>query len=378
MAKKDVIRKMTGNRVDPDTAAALSIVEMEQNKEQLRILEQQHREKMIAQTHEMVGQIRAANMFSKFANVSNLVWLKQVKETQIYKDLPGLGTWDKFCEYIGISRQKADLDLQNLAAFGEDFLLTVGGLNVGYRDLRKLRQLTFTGDIVIEAEGVTIGEERIPLDNEHAEDLQAAIEALLEEKNKRIEEDQATLRAKDKVLKDKEKLLNRQAKDLARYEGRAEKAGLTAEEEAVLQDLDNSRTIIDGFLMKYDPEKNPLPEGATVRMRAKMMHTLDYFKRIILATYDTAADLYGEPEIDDDWLPPHLRAEQKRVQKDAAAPDPACDEDWEPPTDVGDNGCASCNFHKAKMNPTPGVLIPGRKGKCTKPGGLCEIYQQED
>ncbi len=309
MAKKSIIDKIAGKeRVAADHAAAQSIVEIEVEKERLKREDQRKRESLIAQCHEVIGRIQGLNLVSKFADVSNLMWLRDVKSQKIYKELPNIGTWQKFCDYIGLSRQKVDEDLLNLQTFGEAFLADVSSFRVGYRELRKLRQIANNGDIVIDAEFVTIGEERIPLASDYAEDLQAAIESLLEGKNKEIEEKTATIAAKDKVLKDKENVLNLQAKELAVLEGRAEAKGLTAEEDAICQDLDNSRTIIDGFFMKYDPEKNPLPENATVRMRAKLMHTLDYFKRVVDATFDTASEMYGDPEIDDDWVPPHLRA----------------------------------------------------------------------
>ena len=310
MGKRSLISKTTGKeRTDADTVAAESVVAVETAREQSKMDERRQREAMIAQCHEMIGQIRATDMVSKFANVSNLVWLRQVKKTKLYKDLPDVGTWEKFCNYIGLSRQKVDLDLQNLSTFGEEFLLTVSSLSVGYRELRKLRQIAHDGDIVIDTECVTIGDERIPLSSDSAEDLQAAIESLLESKNKALDEATATIKAKDRVLADKEKLLNKKEKQLASLEGNAEAKGLSAEEEAICQKLDNARTIIDGFLMEFDPEKNPLPENSTVRMRAKLMHTLDYFKRVVDATYDTAADLYGDPEIDDGWVPPHMRGD---------------------------------------------------------------------
>jgi len=295
---------MAKKRMDPDTEAALEVVEMEKKKEELARVEQQTRERLIAQSHEMAGQIKTAVMFSKFGDVSRLVWLKQVKETQIYK---AIGTWDNYCEYIGLDRRTVDENLQNLATFGQDFLATVASLNVGYRELRKLRQLTHDGSVVVAAEYVTIGEEKIPLDPDHTEDLQAAIESLLESRDRQIEEQQATLRAKDRRLGDKEKDIQKLHKDLAKFEARAETLGYTPGEEALMQKLDNARTTIDGFLMQFDPEKNPLPEDATPRMKAKLMHTLDYFRRVVLAAFDIAAEVYGEPEIDDDWVPPHQR-----------------------------------------------------------------------
>ena len=33
--------------------------------------------------------------------------------------------------------------------------------------------------------------------------------------------------------------------------------------------------------------------------------------------------------------------------------------------------CSRCEYHRSKTNPTPGKLIPGESGKCTRPTGLC-------
>jgi len=334
--------------VKTDTDAALSVVEMEQNQELLNLTEQQRREHLIAQCHEVIGRVQANNLMAKFANVSSFVWLKQIKDSKIYKDLPGIGTWDKFCEYIGLSRQKVDLDLLNLATFGEEFLTTCWRLSVGYRDLRKLRMLAKDGDIVIDAECVTIGEEKIPLTPDHTEDLQAAIETLLETRDKAIDDQAATIRAKDRLLETKEKLINKQEKALAVLEQRAATKGLSAEDEAFIQQCENARITIDGFLSQFDPEINPLPEEHTPRMRAALMETIGYFRRVIDAAFDTASERYGNPDLDDDWVPPHERKGEE------GAPD-----------------CYSCEHHKALLNPKKGVKIPGVTGKCIRPGGLC-------
>ena len=52
-----------------------------------------------------------------------------------------VGTWSEFCEVLGYSVNKIDEDLQNLSKFGEDFLETSQRLGLGYREMRKLRQL---------------------------------------------------------------------------------------------------------------------------------------------------------------------------------------------------------------------------------------------
>ena len=307
MAKKNVINKLAGiNRTTEDHEAAKSVVQMESDREKEKAGEQRQRELLIAQSHEMAGQIKAATMFSKFGDVSRLVWLKQVKDAKAYK---AIGTWDYYCEYLGLDRRTVDEELQNLRTFGEDFLATVAKMSVGYRELRKLRQLTSDGDVTIETDCVTIGEEKIPFSPDHSEDLQVAIESLLESKSRDIEDKDATIRAKDKLLADKEKMLNRQEKELAKLEGKAKTNGMSAEEQAFIQQCDNARITIEGFLNQFDPDLNPLPENHTARMKAAYMETLGYFRRTIAASYDTASDIYGDPDLDDDWIPPHQRTE---------------------------------------------------------------------
>jgi len=300
---------------DIDTATAeLIVAEERQAEETARMTaenarqEQADRERRIAECHQVIGRIQGAKMVADFANVGGLMWFKQVKETKLYREIPGLGSWEKFCESVGISRQKVDEDLLNLATFGEAFLQTVGGFSVGYRELKKLRQLTHEGAVQIEDDTVTIGGELIPLDAEHREDLQAALERVIEAKDALLQEKDAVIRSNEKLLQSKQDLLRRQEKDLARYEDAAEKKGLTADEDAFIRKTRNARVSVDGFFMQFDPERFPLPEDATPRMKAELMSTLAYFKQVCDAAYDTAGDLYGDAEIEGaGWTPPHLR-----------------------------------------------------------------------
>jgi hypothetical protein len=297
---------------DIDTATAEMVVAEERQREELVRTEQVDRERRIAECHQVIGRIQGAKMVADFGNVAGLVWLKEIRETKLYRDLPGVGTWEKFCETVGISRRKIEEDLLNLETFGAEFLGNVAGFRVGYRDLKKLRQLTHEGAVCIEDDMVTIGGETIPLDVDHRDDLQAALERVIDAKDQLLQEKDATVRTKDKLLQAKEDLLRRQEKELSRYEKEAEKAGLTPAEDAFLKQCGAARTTIDGFLLKFDPDRNPLPEDATPRMKAALMETLGYFRRAIVATYDTAGDLYGDAELDGSgWIPPNLRVAGK-------------------------------------------------------------------
>jgi len=299
------LAKLSKDTVVDATVAAEQVVEMERLQEVAIHTEQQTREQLIAQCHEIIGRIQGVNMMVKFGDVTNLVWLKEIKEKKIYKDVPGLGTWEKFCNNAGLDRSTVDQNLLNLAAFGEDFLVTVTKMKVGHRDLRKLRQLSHDGRLAIDGDTVVIGEETISLNNR--EDLQAAIEDLIDEKNRQIEDQAADLKAKDRIIDSKEQVINRQEREIAKHENRAQKHGFRPGEEAFLQDMENARIAFDGFLIKFDPDLKPLPDDATKRMEAAYMQTIGYFRRVIGAYFDTASDRYGDAELDDDWTPPNLR-----------------------------------------------------------------------
>lgn len=294
---------------DVDTETALLVVEQEKLLESSPQIQHEERERLIAHTHQMIGQIKAADMFGKFANVSSLVWLQQVKESKIYRGLPGLGTWEDFCKYIGLSRQKIDLDLQNLATFGEEFLLTVSGLSVGYRDLRKLRQLTNSGEVVIDAESIVIGGEQIPLTPDHKEDLQAAIERVIEEKDAVLAVAQTELRIKKKEMESQRDLIRKQERSLSKLEKDAASKGITANEDVFLTRLNNSRTVFDGNMLQVDPLRmEDLKDEAdppTPRMIAAYLSELGYRRSQLNTAFDTAYEMFAitgmSPE--EEWAP---------------------------------------------------------------------------
>lgn len=235
------------------------------------------------------------------------VVLLKLRDSKEYKQ--GGMTWAQFCEdVVGEPKRTVDEKIADIRPLADKVWGVFAQMTgVTFSKIRYLGRQIGQGVAQIEDNTLIVDDQRIPISPEHKDDIAALIDSLKESHKQVVEEKDATLRAKDKLLKAKEQLINRQEKEIAKHEGRAEKAGYTAGEESLTQQMDNARTTIDGLLMQFDPEKNPLPEDATPRMRAKLMHTLDYFKRVILATFDTAADLYGEPEMDDDWVPPHLR-----------------------------------------------------------------------
>jgi len=265
----DAAAVATADRQLRTTELELATLQDERGAEDLRSVEQKERERLIAQCHETIGRIQGVGMIGKLATVASLVWLSQVKETKIYKDIPSIGSWEKFCESVGMSRRKVDEDLQNLSAFGEDFLATVASFNVGYRELRQLRQLTYDGTVAVDAECITIGGERIPIDEDHHDDLQLAIERILEDKlkmNDRVEKLEKNLdgavKEETKGLKAEVKALVREVRRLKPFDPEEKDISFAADQ---LQDIKDSVlcsvAMISRFIVDERVQKEPVIMG---------------------------------------------------------------------------------------------------------------------
>jgi hypothetical protein len=365
MAKQQVINKFTSSaktRVEADTQAALSVVEMEQNQQKALAFEQEQREKLIAVAHELVGRVQAANLMSKFGDISRLIWLKQVKECKIYKDMPAIKTWENFCNYLGISRRHIDEQLQNLSALGEDFLATCRQFSLGYRDIRKLRLAASDGDIIIDDKCVVIGDEKIPMTPDHSEDLEAAIDAILENRDRKLADQEARLKAKDRILEEKERVINKQEKEIHKMTREIKARGFEPGEENFIKKMENLKTTLIGIGLQLDDRVvMNHPEELTPPMIAAYIETLGHAARIFRAYYDTAATLVGDADLDDTyWTPPQVPDEELGTAE----------------TDPCPEGCTQCEFHRALANKNKGVKIPGEHGKCIREGGLCDIKQK--
>lgn len=219
-----------GTETRQTRAVALNVGELQAERErQLQVtVEQAEREKRIAESHEIAGRIQALTFMEKVLTVSTLMQLKGIKESKVYTDLPNIGTWDKYCEYLGFSRQKVDMDLKNLAEFGEQFLLTVGGFGLGYREMRQLRQLKYDGESFSMSEDgktIVIEGETISLTDDSAPEIEAALEKLLvrnktlRERNTKLEKEfGAAVKEETAGYLSKEKTLVARVHELEKYE----------------------------------------------------------------------------------------------------------------------------------------------------------------
>lgn len=177
---------------------------------------QEERERLIAEAYRMMGRVEGLNVTTKFVTVTSLMLLRQVKETKIYKDIPDIGTWENYCKSMGFSREKVDKDLENLATFGEDFLVTVTNLGVGYRELRTLKKSKTDGALSISGDNVVIEGEIIPMDNKEL--LKEALEEHIAKQQAEIKELRNESVAKDKSVKEYSYLAEKAKEDQEKAE----------------------------------------------------------------------------------------------------------------------------------------------------------------
>lgn len=217
MARKLEIGK--AEKHDPALHMGMETLRGERDQRLSNEASQVDREKRIAQCHEIIGRVQGLQFIEKVTTVGTLMQLRDIKTTKVYKDLPTVGTWEDFCKYIGLSRQKVDEDLSNLATFGEEFLTTVGRFSLGYREMRQLRQLRYDGEsfqISEDGKTVIIEGEAISLSDDAAPEIEAALEKLL---------------VKNRTLSDRNRKLEKDFKGALKEET----AGLQSEKKALLE-----------------------------------------------------------------------------------------------------------------------------------------------
>lgn len=198
--------------------------------------------------NQLLGQAQMADAFAKFSVTVTTSKLAYVKENKLYRALKGQkssngyeilgGTWPEFCGLLGMSVEKADLDISNLKAFGEDALESMSKMGIGYRELRQYRRLPEDQKQALievakrgDKEGfVELAEEIIA---RHAKEKEAL--------TAQVEEAAASLEAKDRVLADKsDRLTKLEEQNSRKFKPLPGSEARTAQEQALLEELDKT------------------------------------------------------------------------------------------------------------------------------------------
>ena len=226
-----------------------------------------------------------------------LLMLYRVKQTKDYKK--GGKTWKEFCDSRGYADRTADRLIEELKPLFDQFSAKLANLSgIGFNKIRLLGRSVSANLAEIEDGALIYGDQRIPLTPEYKDDIEAVIDQIKEEAENAKTEKALDAKAKDRVLKDKEKTIQKLHKSIEKLEGKAKEKSLTPEEEGFLKKVDFLRTAFDAYLLQLDPERmddlfmdtDPAP---TPRMRAAYLAALDYMKKQILVAYERATGMYG-------------------------------------------------------------------------------------
>jgi hypothetical protein len=257
---------------------------------------------------ETIGSLKAISATVAHQELLKALTLYKLKESKSYKS--GGLTWAEFCESIDMPVRTVDTMLSDMRPLFEEFSAATCRLSViPFNKIRLLGKQVSAELAEIRDNCLIYGDESIPLAPEFRDDIQALIERIVEESKEKVETLEAQVSAKDKVLKSKEDVINKQERQLKKYDKDAAAKGMTTDEDAFLQLMFNKRTAFDGYLLSVDPDFVMENAGeVTPRMRAALISTLQYMKMQMLVICETSVTHYGAdmaPEVMEefeDWF----------------------------------------------------------------------------
>ncbi|MDH2233082.1 hypothetical protein N5K37_24545 [Delftia tsuruhatensis] len=199
--------------------------------------------------NQLLGQAQMADSFAKF---SQTVWsskLAFVKENKLYQQLRGAktpnglelaGTWTEFCGLLGVSDEKANQDIANLKAFGEEALESMSRMGIGYREMRQYRKLPEDQKLAL-VEAAKAGDKESFVDL--AEEIIARHAKEKEALTAQVQEAQETIEAKDRVLESKAEMITRLEEQTSKkFKPRKGSEARSLEEEALETEIQEATT----------------------------------------------------------------------------------------------------------------------------------------
>ena len=244
------------------------------------------------QLSEKIGALKATDFIKKLVTVTEIKVMAEIKESKQYKGLMvvengevvTVTTWDEFCRHLGLSREKVDQDILNLSMLGEDFWESSQRMGVGYRELRKIRNLPEESrELIIQGEAVKAEDREGLIDLlqeisvKHAADKAAT--------DKKIADLIADAEAKNQLIENKNNKIDDLDTKLNRR--RAPDQAVLVEQEAEQEALVLMQTATSEFIAavsKYNADMNAATEISSSPYVAEQYHAN------VVMTYQRIAD----------------------------------------------------------------------------------------
>lgn len=251
--------------------------------------------------HFLLGTLAKIDYDNTHDRLLKYALLYQYKQKKEY--LKGGKSWEEFLQSIGEDRRNVDRIFNDLRPIYDEFQYKLSGLaGITFNKIRYLGK-SITGQMSGIEEGVLVFDgERIPVTQEHTEEIEAAIDAMKDAHRKDLREKDTTIKAKERILEEKERVITNLEHDATKLKDDIKELKWAEGEKDFLSQLGRLQTVIGTSLFRLDPETvfsesmNPTP-----RMRAAYVETVAFLRRWATAYDDTAKDLYGHPDVDGAW-----------------------------------------------------------------------------
>lgn len=260
--------------------------------------------------HQAIGEMRMLSYQREHIEMLELLVIYRVKVSKDYKKC-GM-TWEQFCDAIGKKVRTLDTLIAGIRPAYETVSAKLAAFaGIDAKKIKYLGRAILANSAEIKNECICYGGEKIPLTPAHHDEIQSLLEKIESDLKQQIENAQSDAKAAKKIAKAKEDVIAKQEKDLRKFEKRAEGRGLSLEEDAFEQQIENLKISFDGYMSRVEPgqieELQSREDGkVTPRMRALYLTTLDYMRKQIVAAHDTAVEQFGA-DLEDDkggWRQP--------------------------------------------------------------------------
>lgn len=230
------------------------ITEKESTLAELRTA-QQERQELISSAFRMMGRIEGIKAMTEIGDIATLTMLSQVKKSKVYKEMPGVGTWEKYCESIGYGRRYLDERLEDIELLGEKLLAMIATFQIPILDHRHIRNAVKDGTLAITDKSVIIDVEpeditedsepqKLEIPYKNKEELQNVLADVIEQKNKELKAAKEAAKDSEHIVKTKDKQMDALSKDnrkleekLKAYTDGGEIKGMPAEDFPVYEKL---------------------------------------------------------------------------------------------------------------------------------------------
>jgi hypothetical protein len=245
----------------------------------------------------MAGRAQAFKAMKLIAEFLEWKQIIQVIDSDEYLNIPGVTGVDDYLEQLGFGRSTGYNNLKIARTLSAEEIQLLGQVGFTRRDLLSYASLPEEKRLEIR-EGKVIN-----IESASREEIKDVIEEVIAESHRTKEEAEAQISAKDKVLKSKQDLLNKQERELKKFEKDAAAKGLSTDEAAYLQQIENLKTGFDGYLLRLENYTTPDEfESPTPRMAAALISATHYMRMQVLALYDTVTAGYGNPTMNPEFL----------------------------------------------------------------------------